>query len=114
MNTGAEGEEVDNDENVIKWKIRENVEWGIKDCRRQDSSIQKDWIVLQAHQLPPEFSIAVIGHQGWDKDIAKEVSYALAVSFEVIGVNVPIYEMIRVENEIEIEQEVRLNEEENK
>lgn len=74
MNTGAEGEEVDNDENVIKWKIRENVEWGIKDCRRQDSSIQKDWIVLQAHQLPPEFSIAVIGHQGWDKDIAKEVS----------------------------------------
>ena len=80
-----EEDTTNDDGQVIKWAIRENLEWGvIKNCRRQDSSLQKDWTVLPAHQLPAEFSIAVIGHQGWDKDIAKEVPYALAVSFEVL------------------------------
>lgn len=108
IDTGLEDETTDSDAEaqVIQWKIRENSDWGIKKCKRQDSTLQKDWVVIPAHQLPKEFSIAVIGHQGWDKDIAKEVPYAIAVSFEVLDANVNIYNLIQVENEIEIQQEI--------
>jgi len=107
IDTGLEEGPTGDEGQIIQWHIRENSDWGvIKDCKRQDSTLQKDWVVLQAYRLPEEFSIAVIGHQGWDKDIAKEVPYALAVSFEVLNEEVHLYDMIRVENEIEIEQEI--------
>ncbi|HVU53527.1 MAG TPA: S8 family peptidase [Puia sp.] len=93
------------DGDLIHWKIRERNDWGdVHGIKRQDSSLQKDWVILRAFELPSEFSIAVVGHKGWEKDITKEVPFALTVSFEVLGQEVPIYELIRVENEIEIEQ----------
>lgn len=93
----------------IKWKIRENSSWGsVKGFRRQDSSLQKDWVILKPHELSDseEFSIAVIGHQGWEKDIFQKVKYSLTVSFEVLNANIEVYELIRIENEIEVEQEI--------
>lgn len=101
-------DESDSDEH-IKWNIRENINWGtIKNLRRQDSSLQKDWTILKAYSLPEEFSIAVVGHKGWEKDILKRVPYAIAVSFEVLNseIEIDIYNAIRIENEIEIEQEI--------
>jgi hypothetical protein len=96
-------EEPSNDEH-IQWSIRENVNWGnVRNLRRQDSSIQKDWTILKAYSLPEEFSIAVVGHKGWEKDVFKTVPFAIAVSFEVLNAEVDIYNLIRVENEIEIE-----------
>jgi len=63
----SEGDEIEDpvdDAKNIQWRIRENVNWGsVKGLRRQDSSLQKDWVILKAYQMPENFSIAVIGHQ---------------------------------------------------
>lgn len=111
IDTGDEGI-TDDERNVIKWHIRERSNIGIvKDCKRQDSTLQKDWVVIPAYQLPDEFAIAVIGHQGWDKDIDNTVPYALAVSIEALNSDINIYTEIQQHNNIEIEleqeQEVR-------
>ncbi len=107
----SEGDEIADDEEDggnIQWQIRENANWGpIKGLRRQDSSLQKDWVVLKPYNIPQEFSIAVIGHQGWEKDLRAQVPYALAVSFEVLGAEINVYNLIAIENEIEIQQEIR-------
>lgn len=97
------------DERHFQWKIRENVNWGaVKGLKRQDNSIQKDWAIVKSFSLPKEFSIAIVGHKGWDKDIFQEIPYSIAVSFEVLEGNVEIYDAIRIENNIEIEVEQRL------
>lgn len=107
-----EPEERPEDQNSIKWLIRERVDWSkVNGLRRQDSTLQKSWCVVESNKLPEEFSIAVIGHKGWECDLNEKVPYSVAVSFEALGTNIPVYEMIRVENEIEIpeiEQEVRV------
>lgn len=95
-NGGEEGE-------VINWKIRERKNWGeVENMKRQDSSVQKDWAILKAYQLPEEISFAVRAHKGWDKN-HEEVPYGFCISLEVMNANVSIYEEIRLENEIEIE-----------
>lgn len=108
----SEGDEIeDEDDNTenIPWCIRESIAWGtVKGLRRQDSSLQKDWLVAKSYSLPEEFSIAVVGHKGWEKDITEEVPYSIAVSFEVLNAEIDVYNLIRIENEIEVEQQVRL------
>lgn len=101
-----EQEGVDECDNVIKWKIRERDDWGdIKEIKRQNSTIQKDWAILKSFQLPKELCFAVRAHKGWDKD-KEEIPYAIVVSIEVLKADVPIYELIRIENEVEIDMEV--------
>ncbi|MBW8522141.1 S8 family peptidase [Chryseobacterium chendengshani] len=91
---------------VIQFKIREQSNWGaVKDINRNRSSLQKDWAIIKSYELPEEIHIAVLGHQGWDLD-KEEIPYALTVSLEILGSNIPIYELIRIENEIEIESEI--------
>lgn len=109
----SEGDEIedDGDDNVenIPWCIRESVAWGtVKGLRRQDSSLQKDWLVAKSYNLPEEFSIAVVGHKGWEKDITEELPYSIAVSFEILNAEIDVYNLIRIENEIEVEQQVRI------
>lgn len=95
------------DQDTIKWSIRENKEWSkIKDIRRQDSSLQKAWCVIKSNRLPEVLSLAVIGHCGWQADLNEKVPYSIAVSFEALNANINVYEMIRIENEIEISVEV--------
>ncbi|NVK64880.1 MAG: S8 family peptidase [Flavobacteriales bacterium] len=85
------------------WKIKARSDHGTVDgINRTNSSLQKDWTVIKSYELPEEISLAVRGHKGWDKN-RKEVPYALTVSIEILGANIPIYHSIRVENEIEIE-----------
>lgn len=85
------------------WKIRSRSDHGeVIDMNRNESSAQKDWAILKSHQLPREFSIAVRAHKGWDKNF-EQVPYALTVSIELLNADIPIYELIRVENEIEAE-----------
>lgn len=107
----SEGDEIDDEQEEggsIQWQIRENPNWGpVRGLRRQDSSLQKDWVILKPYTIPEEFSIAVIGHQGWEKDIRAEVPYALAVSFEVLGAELNVYNLIAIENEIELQQEIK-------
>lgn len=99
-----ENEKTNNDSSeVIQWKIRERSDWGeIKDINRNNSSLQKDWAILKSYELPEELSFAVRGHKGWDKNKNK-IPYAITVSLEILGTNIPIYETIKIENPIEVE-----------
>lgn len=102
-----ESEEQDEDRNSIKWVIREKKDWGIiKDLKRQDSTLQKGWCRIKSNQLPEFLSFAVVGHAGWEPDLDKEVPYSVAVSFEALSADINVYEMIRIENEIELPVEV--------
>ena len=106
---GDEIERAHDDAKSIPWCIRENLNWGsVKGLRRQDSSLQKDWVILKPYNIPEQFSIAVVGHQGWEKDITQEVPYSIVVSFEVLNAEIDVYNLIRIENQIEVEQQVRL------
>ena len=80
--------------------------------------MQKDWAVVKSNTLPSQFCIAVVGHQGWSKDPDSTARYALAVSFEVVGQEVAIYEPLKIaiealeaESGIEAESEVEIDEE---
>jgi len=87
---------------LIKWKIRENKVWGdVMEFNGNNSTIQKDWAIMKSFDLPEELCLAVRGHKGWDKN-KEEVPFAIVVSIEVLSANIPIYEEIKIENEIEI------------
>ena len=83
------------------WRIGNRTNNGIRDITRNNNTLQKDWTIIKSYELPKELSFAIRGHRGWDKDL-EEVPYALTVSIEVLNVNIPIYEAIRIENEVEI------------
>lgn len=88
----------------IPWMVSYQNNYGaVKDMKRQDSATQKDWAIVSSNQLPAELSFAVIGHKGWDKDITKSVPFALAISFEIMGKEIEIYEQISISNQVEVE-----------
>ncbi|MNL85617.1 hypothetical protein D3C87_2139890 [compost metagenome] len=71
--------------------------------------MQKDWAIIKSNQLTDSFCIAVRGHKGWDANEAAK--YSLVVSFEAVGQDIKIYEMIRNLVEVEIdglEQEIEV------
>ncbi|HYQ57615.1 MAG TPA: S8 family peptidase [Draconibacterium sp.] len=87
----------------FNWKIRNRSDFGeVQDINRNNSTLQKDWTIVKSYELSDEISFVVRGHKGWDKN-KTQVPYALTVSIEALGANIPIYESIRIENEIEIE-----------
>ncbi|MEQ8414010.1 MAG: S8 family serine peptidase [Imperialibacter sp.] len=90
------------------WTIQTRRNSGIHDIKLNDSSTQKDWAIIKSHQLTNDFGIGVIGRNGWEKDLNTEIPYAIAVSFESVNRDIEIYDRIRVENQIEIEQEIRV------
>ncbi|MEM9671444.1 MAG: S8 family peptidase [Bacteroidota bacterium] len=86
----------------FNWKIRDRVDWGeVEGINRNNSTVQKDWAILSAYELPEEIGFAVRAHKGWDKN-KEEVPYALVVSIEVLDESISIYEPVRIENEVEI------------
>jgi hypothetical protein len=87
----------------IDWKIGSRVDSGdVQDLNRGNNSIQKDWAIIKSNELPEYLCFVIRGHKGWDKN-REEVPYAFVVSLEILGNNIPIYESIRIENEVEIE-----------
>jgi hypothetical protein len=108
-NSSDSGENEDESSQVIKWKIRERSNWGdVKEINRNNSSLQKDWTIIRSFELPEELSFAIRGHRGWDKN-KMEIPYAITVSLEILGADIPIYEDLRIENEIGIETESTLS-----
>ncbi|MEO6721535.1 MAG: S8 family peptidase [Ferruginibacter sp.] len=98
---------LDTDVKSIRWSISTSPNWGfINDFKRQDSATQKDWVILKSNILPEEFSFAVVGHKGWDKDTVQELPFALAISFEAINKEMEIYDMIDISNRIEVDQAI--------
>ncbi|EMN02692.1 S8 family peptidase [Leptospira noguchii] len=97
--------EDDSDVRTIKWTIRERNNLGnIKNLKRNDSTLQKDWVILPSYDLPEHLSFAVVGHAGWERDILlEEAPYCLLISIECLNTEIEIYERIKVHNQIEIE-----------
>ncbi len=96
---------------TLPWTIGIRSDHGsIEGVRRTAGTIQKDWATVKSNAFPESFCIAVVGHQGWSKDPDSVASYALAVSFESLGQEIPIYEDLRVAVE-ELQEELELEEE---
>lgn len=104
--------EMEAGDNAIKWVIRENPKWSDVKINRNNSSVQKSWAIIEPHQFGDDFSIAIIGHAGWDKNLENKIPYALTVSFESIGAEIPVYELMskaqipELSSEVEVEVEV--------
>lgn len=109
---------------VLPWTLHENPNWGvIRNVKRNSGTVQKDWANLKSNALPEDFCIAVVGHQGWSRDPDSTATYSLAVTFEVLGQEIQIYEPLRtavieletelqaeVEPEVEVEAEIEIEE----
>jgi hypothetical protein len=74
------------------WKIHQNPQHGEVETSRDKGSVQKDWMVLTANELPEEFAIAVRAHVGWNyKEGGALARYCLVVSFESLDLDLPVY-----------------------
>ncbi|MBX3359826.1 MAG: S8 family peptidase [Phycisphaeraceae bacterium] len=83
--------------NVLPWTLHENEDWGlIRTVRRNRGTVQKDWAVVKSNALPEHFCIAVVGHEGWNHDPDATAKYCLAVTLEIQGQEIPIYDPLRV------------------
>jgi hypothetical protein len=91
----------------IPWTLHTRTDLGeVEQTTRSRGSLQKDWAIIDSYELPEEFSIAVRSHLGWNhRDEAGSARYCLAVTFEVLDMELPLYALIEEENRIEIEQE---------
>lgn len=102
---------------TLPWTLQtRSTDGTIKDVSRNAGTVQKDWATVKSNALPKSFCIAVVGHQGWSKDPDSTAAYALTVSFESRGQEIPIYEDLRVaveelqaELETEIEAEIEVD-----
>jgi len=82
---------------VFPWAIHEKNNWGhVRHAKRNGGTVQKDWAVVKSNMLSDHFSIAVRGHVGWSRDPDSAARYALAVTLEIAGQEMPIYEALRV------------------
>jgi len=103
---------------VLPWTLHEKSDAGfIRDTRRNSGTVQKDWAVVKSNTLPDHFCIAVVGHQGWSHDPDSSARYAMAVTLQILGQEIAIYEPLRTavielqtQIEVETEAEVEINE----
>ena len=107
-------EEDEGERTPFGWVLGSNpIHGSIRGVSRSSGTVQKDWAVVKSNALPQDFCIAVVGHEGWSKDPDSVAEYALAVSMEMIGKEIPIYERLRVSVEnlkaqVEAEAEVEV------
>ncbi len=101
-------EDSEKGEGIFKWTLgKQNNHGIIKDVSRSAGTLQKDWATVKSFELTEAFCIAVVGHEGWNNDPNAEVPYSLVVSFEAVGVNIPIYAAL-VEAQIETEVKTQI------
>lgn len=82
---------------TIPWVLHERDTWGVlRGVRRNVGTVQKDWAIVKSNSLPEDFCIAVVAHQGWSRDPASTAKYALAVTFEILGREIEIYDDVQV------------------
>jgi hypothetical protein len=96
----------DNSGRGIDWTIRKKIDKGIPGVRLSESTLQKDWAIVPSYSLPEEMGLAIVGHKGWERNLEIEVPYSVIVSFEAVNQDIDIYEIVRIENEIDIEVRV--------
>lgn len=94
------------DGDVLPWTLHEQADHGlIRSARRNSGTVQKDWAVVKSNALPGHFCIAVVGHEGWSHDPDATAQYCLAVTLEIQGQEISIYDPLRVAVE-ELEAEI--------
>lgn len=92
------------DDGNFSWMLGEAIDRGkIHGFSRKIGTLQKDWCTINSNQLSDAFCIAVRGHKGWGSLF--KAKYSLAVSFEALDQDIPIYEPIRTMIEVEVENE---------
>ena len=81
----------------------------VKKVSRSNGTIQKDWVKVKSYDLREGFCIAVVGHEGWNKNSEATVLYSLVVSFEVVNSEISIYDaFVQVQQPLQVQQEVRM------
>ncbi|MEM9448939.1 MAG: hypothetical protein AAGA75_10425 [Cyanobacteria bacterium P01_E01_bin.6] len=81
----------------------------VKDSSRGVGTIQKDWAIVKSFDLRDTFCVAVVAHKGWNNDLTAQVPYALAVSFELINSEVPIYNSFaQAQTPLRVQQQVQV------
>lgn len=107
------------DGSVLPWTLHEKDGDGlIRSARRNSGTVQKDWAVVKSNALPEHFCIAVVGHEGWNHDPDATAQYCLAVTLEIQGQEIPIYDPLRVAvealeaeiGEVEVEATIEVEE----
>lgn len=95
----------------IRWTLHTRSNLGeAEETTRNKGTLQKDWAVINSYDLPEEFSIAVRAHVGWNhREQAASARYCLAVSFEVLNMELPVYSAVHVENTVETELENKVH-----
>ena len=82
---------------VLPWVLHQNDQHGfVLGVRRNKGTVQKDWAVVKSNALPEHFCIAVAGHKGWNQDPDATARYCLAVTLEIQGQEIAIYDPLRV------------------
>jgi hypothetical protein len=82
----------------------------VKEVSRSAGTVQKDWALVQSYDLREGFCVAVVGHEGWNKNSEATVPYSLVVSFEAINSEISIYDaFVQVQQPLQVQQEVRLS-----
>ncbi|MBS1032741.1 S8 family peptidase [Gluconobacter cerinus] len=98
---------------TLPWTLHESPKSGvIRGYKRNSGTVQKDWAIVRSNALPDHFCIAVVGHQGWSHDPDTTARYALAVTFEIAGQEISIYDPLRtavLELQTQIESEIETN-----
>jgi hypothetical protein len=105
---------------TLPWTLQTQADVGlVRGVRRNTGTVQKDWAIVKSSDLPDQFCIAVVGHQGWSHDPDSTASYSLVVTFEILGQEIQIYEPLRtavlelqaeVEGEVEAQVEIEAGE----
>jgi Subtilase family len=113
-----EAQDADNPEPgaTLPWVLQEKSDDGfIRETKRNNGTVQKDWAVVKSNTLPEDFCIAVVGHEGWSRDPDSTANYSVAVTFEILGQEIEIYDALRnavIElKELEAEAEIGAGEE---
>lgn len=84
----------------IPWTIQDKTKDGlVRGVRRSGGTVQKDWATVKAGELPASFCLGVIGHRGWNRSPEATARYSLAVTIEVQGRELAIYDLVRAEVE---------------
>jgi hypothetical protein len=96
---------------TLPWVLQEKSDDGvIRETKRNNGTVQKDWAVVKSNTLPKDFCIAVVGHEGWSRDPDSTASYSLVVTFEILGQEIAIYDALRTAvielQELEVEAEI--------
>jgi len=96
---------------TLPWVLQDQPHHGfIRGTKRNNGTVQKDWAVVKSNALPKDFCIAVRGHEGWSRDPDSTASYSLAVTFDILGQEIEIYEALRTAvielQELEAEAEI--------